>query len=161
MSCASIVALHDTRGSNMSTLHALAGGVLVLLMSPAMADSANEDGAIVAQDRQLNQLIMAGDVKAAAPIYLDEFVLTTSSGVSKNKQGVITEIGNPRLRFELNETSDVTIHRHGDVAVLTGKLHQRGVYQDKAFDSTLRVTDTWVRTRQGWRLLAGHASAAQ
>lgn len=145
----------------MSMQQALASCALALFAGQALADRANDSNTIIAQDRQLNQLIMAGDANAAAPIYLDEFVLTTSRGASKTKQDVVTEIGNQALHFEVNETSDVVIHQHGDVAVLTGTLHQRGVYHEKPFDSTLHVTDTWVRTKEGWRLLAGHASTTQ
>ncbi len=143
------------------SIRPLAASVFALFLVQELAASASDSSAIIAQDQQLNRLISAGDAKAAAPIYLDEFVLTTSRGTSKTKQDVVAEIGSAGLHFEVNETSGVVIHQHGDTAVLTGTLHQRGVYHDKAFDSTLHVTDTWVRTAHGWRLLAGHASVVQ
>jgi ketosteroid isomerase-like protein len=143
----------------MTITRMLTAGALSLVLGQAIAASAEDSNGVIEQDRRLNQLIVAGDAKGAEAFYLDELVLTTSRGQSKSKQDMVTEIGNDGLHFDSNETADVVVHQHGDVAVLTGSLHQSGTYHDKAFDSTLRVTDTWLRTEKGWRLLAGHASA--
>jgi ketosteroid isomerase-like protein len=63
--------------------------------------------------------------------------------------------------LDINETSDVVVRVREDTAVLTGVLHQRGTFDGWPFDVRLRVTDTWVRTRGQWRILAGHASVLE
>jgi ketosteroid isomerase-like protein len=109
-------------------------------------------------DIELNQLILNKDTKQAARFYADDFVLTTSSGTVKYKQYMLDEIVSPDLKLEVNETSNAEVRIVGSTAVLTGTLHQRGIYKGKAFDAWFLVTDTWVKTRDGWKILSGHAS---
>lgn len=113
---------------------------------------------VVEADKQLNQYIAEHNVSAAADMYLDDFVLTTSSGKRKNKQDMLREIGLNDLTFEVNETTQVNVLLHGNTAVLTGTLHQKGIYQNKPFDNQMLVTDTWVLMDSRWKLLAGHAT---
>jgi hypothetical protein len=68
--------------------------------------------------------------------------------------------GNTRgdLRWRAQHLDGVTVTVAGDTAVLTAAVTDevsRGG-RDSAFH--LRLTQTWVRTPQGWRCLAGHAS---
>jgi hypothetical protein len=113
---------------------------------------------VIQADKQLNQLIMDHNVKAASEYYMDDFVLTTSSGATKSKRDLLNEIGLTDLKFEINETTDVHVRLENNTAVLTGTLHQKGVYKDKTFDNKLLVTDTWVFVNGRWKLLAGHAT---
>lgn len=109
-------------------------------------------------DIELNQLILKKDVKQAAHFYADDFILTTSSCKTKYKQTILDEIGSKDLTLEINETTNVEVRMLGSTAVLTGTLHQKGSYNGKAFDVWLLVTDTWVETAGGWKILSGHAS---
>lgn len=139
----------------MRPLFALA---LSALLSTAHAREASHPAAD--RDHQLNMLISRGDATAARAYYHDDFVLTTSSGKAKHKADMLADIGNVLLRLEVNQTHDVAVRVHGDTAVLTGILHQRGRHAGKPFDVRVRVTVTWVRADDGtWVILAGHASA--
>ena len=109
-------------------------------------------------DIELNQLILKKDVEHAAQFYADDFILTTSSSAVKYKQTMLDEIGSKNLQLEINETSNAEVRLVGSTAVLTGTLHQKGIYKGKQFDVWLLVTDTWVHTSSGWKILSGHAS---
>jgi hypothetical protein len=109
-------------------------------------------------DKQLNAYIINHDKKSAEGLYHDLFVLQASGGIKKYKKDMVSDIENKALTLEINETSDVKIIEEGKTVVLTGILRQKGTWNDKAFDYTLMVTDTWVKTKKGWKLLAGHAS---
>jgi hypothetical protein len=113
---------------------------------------------VIEADKQLNRFIVEHKVSAAAELYSDDFVLTTSTGVVKRKQDIVKEIGLPELQFEINETSNVHVRLVGNTAVLTGTLRQKGTYKEKSFDNELLVTDTWVFVNGRWKLLAGHAT---
>lgn len=113
---------------------------------------------VIARDRELNLLIQTHEVEKAKEIYAEQFILTTSSGKAKSRQDVLQEIASPELRLTVNETTDVAVRMVDHTAVLTGILHQQGVYKGNAFDVFLYVTDTWVFTDGRWKLLAGHAS---
>jgi hypothetical protein len=124
---------------------------IVNLGGPSYAD-------VIHADQLLNRYIMEHNVQAAADLYANDFVLTTSSGTVKKKQDMLNEIGLPDLQFEINETTNVQIRLIENTAVLTGTLLQKGVYKEKPFDNKLLVTDTWVFVNGSWKLLAGHAT---
>jgi hypothetical protein len=109
-------------------------------------------------DKQLNLMIIQHDVKQAEILYHDSFTLQASGGIKKYKADMLKDISNNALTLEINETTEVKILQEGKTVVLTGVLRQKGKWNDKPFDYTLLVTDTWVKTRKGWKLLAGHAS---
>jgi hypothetical protein len=113
---------------------------------------------IIRADQQLNRFIVDHDFQAASGVYADDFVLTTSSGKVKQKQDMLKEIGSLELHFEVNETTEVQVRVIENTAVLTGTLHQKGMYKERVFDSKLLVTDTWVKVNGQWKLLAGHAT---
>jgi ketosteroid isomerase-like protein len=64
------------------------------------------------------------------------------------------------LRWRSQRLTDIKVTAAGDAAVLTAavtdEVSQDG--QDRAF--RLRLTQMWVRTPEGWRCIAGHASRA-
>ncbi|MGD0702879.1 MAG: nuclear transport factor 2 family protein [Trebonia sp.] len=68
--------------------------------------------------------------------------------------------GNTRgnLRWRSQRLADIKVTVVGDAAVLTAavtdEVSRDG--QDHAFN--LRLTQMWVRTPEGWRCVAGHAS---
>ena len=144
---------------NFSKGAALALGVVTLAAAAAAShDSDDAPQRVAAADARLNQLIVAHDAQAAQ-FYFDDFVLTTSSGARKHKGDLLAELMDAqKLRLEINQTTQVRVRVQGNAAVLTGVLHQKGIYNDKPFDAFMLVTDTWIETDTGWKLLAGQAS---
>jgi hypothetical protein len=69
-------------------------------------------------------------------------------------------VGNTRrdLRWRSQRLDGIKVAVAGDTAVLTAAVIDEvsGDGRDQAFH--LRQTQTWVRTPEGWRCLAGHAS---
>lgn len=131
---------------------------LSLLLLAASSERFSDKDAVAETDKQLNLLIQQHDAQQAERLYADEFILTTSSGKVKLKKDMLGEIASPDLVLEINETTNVTVRILDNTAVLTGILHQKGRYKEKLFDVKLNVTDTWVKTTAGWKLLAGHAT---
>ena len=132
---------------------------LIVFLALASATSLEQGSAQEVQDAdaRLNRLIMQNQAAEAAPLYLDDFLLITSNGKTVTKTQIVEQIVSPELKLEVNETSEVRVRVHGTTAVLTGILQQKGSWQGKPFDVKLRVTDTWVKTDDGWRLLSGQA----
>jgi len=109
-------------------------------------------------DMELNRLTLNKNSERAAEYYANDFILTTSSGKTRYKQDIVTEIASQEISMIVNETTNVEIRIVGATAVLTGTLHQKGSYRGKFFDHWFVITDTWVETPSGWRILSGHAS---
>lgn len=114
--------------------------------------------AIIQADSLLNQLIRDGNAGTAADLYTENFMLTASSGSQKTKADMIREIGNPALKFEINEITGASVSVVDKTAVLSGSLHQKGVLNGKSFDYRFRVSDTWVYLNGQWKIMAGHAT---
>jgi ketosteroid isomerase-like protein len=133
--------------------------LILLLSSFGPLNNPSEDMEQVRRaDENLNKFILKNDASSAAMFYLEDFVLTTSTWKQKSKFDILSEIASSDLKLLINITEDVEVRIAGQTAVLTGILHQQGSYKEKSFDVMLRVTDTWVKTETGWKILAGHAS---
>jgi len=121
----------------------------------AQADPATE---VLDMDKKLNQLIIQNNAHDAEELYDDDFILITAGGSMKTKKDIVAEIGSSNLKITVNETIQTKVRVYGNAAVLTGILLQRGSYNGKEFDVKLLVTDTWIKTNSGWKILSGHAS---
>jgi ketosteroid isomerase-like protein len=130
----------------------------ILNATIAQAQDRNYERQVVQADAQLNEAIRKNEPLAAEAFYAADFILTMSSGKTKVKSDLLAEIGSTDLKLEVNETENPNVRVLHSTAVLTGKLHQKGIYQGRAFDVFVLVTDTWVKTDSGWKLLAGHAT---
>jgi hypothetical protein len=91
-------------------------------------------------------------------ILADNFVLVTGSGRVYTKADLLEDARSGRTTYEHQEDTDQVVRIWGDTAVVTAKLWEKGVTDGKAFDSTLWFSDTYVRTRDGWRYVFGQAS---
>jgi hypothetical protein len=132
--------------------------LFVLVELSAILKSSPDGLTIKKADIELNQLILSKNSKRAAAYYSDDFVLTTSSGTTKYKHDMVTDIDSPELSLSVNETSNVEIRIIGSTAILTGVLRQAGSFRGKYVDNRFLITDTWVETFSGWKILARHAS---
>jgi ketosteroid isomerase-like protein len=132
--------------------------VFFAMMSASSLDM-NAAQEVKAADARLNELIMQNLSVEAAALYMDDFLLVTSKGKLVTKQEIVEQIASPELKFEVNETTEVRVRVHGTTAVLTGILLQQGSWKGKPFEVKLRVTDTWIKTDSGWRLLSGQAGS--
>jgi hypothetical protein len=130
----------------------------ILGATAALSQDRNYETQVVQADVELNESIKNNEAARAAAFYAEAFTLTTSSGKTKTKSDLLGEIGSPGLKLEVNETENVKVRVLNATAVLTGKLHQKGSFKGQAFDVFVLVTDTWVKTEAGWKLLAGHAT---
>jgi len=59
------------------------------------------------------------------------------------------------MKFESIDMSDVNVQDFGDVAVVTGRLVEKGRYKTSDLSGTYRFTDVWARRNSGWQLVTG------
>ena len=57
---------------------------------------------------------------------------------------------------EAAHNEDMTVHRFGTTAIVTGWLVVRGHGPKGPFSRRYRFTDTWVRRNQRWQIVAAH-----
>jgi ketosteroid isomerase-like protein len=137
-------------------------GLLALIFgSTILAATMSQDQAVdelMRMDADFQRAVGAKDAAAVAKFLADDFILITGSSRILTKQELLREIASPTLKWEMNASREVRVRVHGDAAVVTALLEQKGVDNNERFDSPVRYTDTWIRENGEWRQISGHAS---
>lgn len=98
------------------------------------------------------------DVAALDKMLADDFVFTSSRGIVVTKGQELADIHSGEMRTEAATVDELRVRVRGDAAVVTGRATLKGVWRGQDFGGQYRVTATWVREKERWRLLAEHAS---
>ena len=119
-------------------------------MNPAQAELIN-------LERSWASAELHHDARALSRLMSDDLVLTETDGVY-NKSDQVAFTADPENHFEAIESYDLKVQVHGDAAVVTGGLHEKGTSHGKTFEHRGRFTDTWVRHNGRWQCVASHFS---
>jgi ketosteroid isomerase-like protein len=96
-------------------------------------------------------------IAAVAALLADDYVITLEDGSTYGKVGFISYNAGP-LRVDIADLTDVKIHIHENIAVVTAGYHERGELGGKSYDYHDRLTDVWMKTGGKWQLIASHYS---
>jgi ketosteroid isomerase-like protein len=101
--------------------------------------------------------LAAGDAVVLNALMHPSLQWTTFTGVVLSREQYIAGNTGANLRWASQSLDSTHVEVVGDTAVLTAvvtdEVERDGVEQT----FTLRLTQTWVRTKDGWQCLAGHA----
>jgi ketosteroid isomerase-like protein len=92
-----------------------------------------------------------------AALLADDYVITLEDGSTYGKVGFISYNAGP-LRVDIADLTDVKIHMHENIAVVTAGYHERGEFGGKLYDYHDRLTDVWMKISGKWQLIASHYS---
>jgi ketosteroid isomerase-like protein len=92
-----------------------------------------------------------------AALLADDYVITLEDGSTYGKVGFISYNAGP-LRVDIADLTDVKVHIHESIAVVTAGYHERGEFGGKAYDYHERLTDVWMKIGGKWQLIASHYS---
>jgi ketosteroid isomerase-like protein len=129
----------------------------------AYADSAKSDAEIVAAlDTQYQKAVGENDADTMDKILADDFVLVLGNGTVHTKEELLKEAREKTITWEQQVEVDNSqkVRVWGDTAVVTAKLWVKGSSEGKSFDRKLWFSDTYVRTKDGWKYVFGQASIA-
>jgi len=110
-------------------------------------------------DAFLNDLIKTHNGAKAYNYYSDNFVLTTTSGETKDKRTVVSEIASPAIRYDKYETLEPLVRIEGETALFTGVHHEAGLRDGKMFDVKWLTSSTWIKQGKFWKLLTTHETS--
>jgi len=122
-------------------------GVAVASEKPG-ADPAAQ---IARMEREWAQCFVTGEPGAARDFIADDFVGVSSKGIRYSKAQGLEDIVDNKGKFKSLVASDMTVRVYGDAAVAQGTDAWEMV--DGSQGSAL-WTDTWIRTRGTWRIVA-------
>ena len=109
-------------------------------------------------DSQYQEAVKRNDSVTMGRILADDFVLVTGNGKVYTKKDLLEEAKSGRYQYQHQEDSDRTVRVWGDTAVVTAKLWAKGAEDGNPFDYKLWFSDTYARTKEGWKYVLGQAS---
>jgi len=123
--------------------------------------ASEQDAAVVAAlDKQYQAAVKSNDYGLMEKILADDFVLVTGTGKVFKKADLIGSARNGTSKYEHQEEIEgsQTVRVWGDTAVVTAKLWIKGTFEGQPLDAQVWFSDTYVRTRSGWKYVFGQAS---
>ena len=134
--------------------------------TPAPAgNSADSDDAraVAALDSEFHTAVKTNDAATIDRILSNDFVLVHGGGQTFSKTDVLKQVRDKQAKYEHHEieqgSEKVRVWR--DTAVVTGTLWVKGSQNGQSVDEKMSVTETYVRTPNGWRYVSGQAGPAQ
>jgi len=114
-------------------------------------------------EREWLDAYLKRDVAAMDRIEANDFVITYADGKVLTKADEITNLKKPAPAGPgpIFMTADTKVRVYGDAAVLTGKVIQKGVYNDgpkkgQEYNIQQRYTDVYVKRDGRWQVVASH-----
>ncbi len=143
--------------------HAVSGLLIVAIGFAAFAAGAPSDDPrpLVAKlDIEYQAAVKINDAKSMERILHKDMILVHGNGTTNTRDELINEAGDKSIQYEQQDEDPgtQTVRVWGDTAVVTARLWVKGVRNGHAFDRRLWFSDTYVRTRDGWRYAFGPAS---
>jgi ketosteroid isomerase-like protein len=128
--------------------------VLLALASatPAAAQTSATARALTALENGWARGVVRRDTAMFRRLLDPRFVYTEDSTVMNAEQVIASIRDGDQVDRATN--SDMTIHEHGNTAVVTGVLRLEGRTRSGRFDRRYRFTDTWLRRGGSWRIIA-------
>jgi hypothetical protein len=135
-------------------------GLVIFLATRAARASVEDDKKLVAAlDTQYQAAVEKNDAATMDRLLAEEFILVTGSGKVYTKADLLKEARGGSTRYEHQSDTEQTVRVWENTAVITAKLWEKGIENDKPFDYTLWFSDTYVRTPSGWKYVFGQASS--
>lgn len=110
-------------------------------------------------ERELLGALSKGDLKGAAALLRDDFLITTAGWIAEpvGKRRWLDSAAE-RMTLRSFDLRLLATRQFGDVAVVLAESAQEGTHDGQEFALTFRYTDVWVRGETGWGLATRHAS---
>ena len=136
------------------------GGTLMAGASPS--SPADDAKAVAALDTEYQAAVERNDAETMGRILADDFVLVVGTGAVYTKSDVLKEARNRTIAWEHQKEIDDSqkVRVWGDTAVVTAKLWLKGTSGGRTIDKKVWFSDTYVRTKNGWKYVFGQSSLA-
>ncbi|HEY1890927.1 MAG TPA: nuclear transport factor 2 family protein [Steroidobacteraceae bacterium] len=132
-----------------------------LFLMSGMALGSQQDAAkVAALDTQYQAAVKSNDYATMGRILANDFVLVIGTGHVYTKADLIGYAREASSKWEHQEEFDGSqrVRVWGNTAVVTAKLWIKGTLEGHPLDMKLWFSDTYVRTRSGWKYVFGQSS---
>jgi ketosteroid isomerase-like protein len=112
-------------------------------------------------EERLRGAILAGDVEALDALLSDRIIIVRPDGQVVQKEDDLDLYRSGRQRVMRYEPSKPLIELHGDdIGVVVLQVSIAGEMDTVPFAGSFRVTRTYAREHDAWRIVCEHASSA-
>lgn len=105
---------------------------------------------LVALERETGDRWKRKDVAFFDQMMDDDIVMNLPDGSLQTKKEFLASLRSD-YRVDVATNDEIVVHLHGTTAVVTGVVHNVGVFEGTPFDSRLRYVDTFVWTGDKWK----------
>ena len=123
------------------------------------ASTHGKESLLIALENGWNQAQLRHDSKALDELVADTFISTDNDGTFMTKSQFLADNKDLSYSPSLMTNSEERVFLYGDVAVVAGIYHAKGLNKGKPFDHYGRFTDTWAYLNGRWVCVATHTSA--
>ena len=113
---------------------------------------------VLALEAKWNDAYKRGDFATMNSLLADDFIITVEDGTTYSKAGYIGKTGDGSTQVLASEMSNLKVHAHQNVTVVTGDYHEKGAVKGKPYEYHDRLTDVWMNVDGKWQLIASHYS---
>ena len=111
---------------------------------------------VLAAARRRAEALSSGDSDELGRWLHEGFVWTSHRGEVFDRAAYL-EANTRRVRFVSQELADPQVTVVGDTAIVVAAVRDVVVRNGEPSTYTMRLTQTWIRSADGWQCLAGHA----
>jgi ketosteroid isomerase-like protein len=127
-------------------------------MSQNPVEGKSQEEVVAQLDTDYQLSVARNDAAGMDRILADDFVLISSTGRTFSKDDLLAEAISGRFRYDRQDDTDRTVRIWGNTAVVTALLWAKGTENGKPFAYRTWFSDIYVRTKDGWKYVLGHAS---
>lgn len=118
------------------------------------------DDEILACEAELRHAQLTSDLAALDRLLDDLLAFTNIDGTLASKSDDLSMHRSGRLRITRMDPTDRQLLHLGATSVVCVRMNAEAVIDGVPVTATLRYTRVWHKRPDGWRLVAGHMSAA-
>jgi ketosteroid isomerase-like protein len=133
-------------------------GFLCCLPIVAATQQSTDGAKVLALERKWTEAYKQRDISLLSSLLAEDFAITVEDGSTYGKEGYISHSADTSVRVEEAELSELRVHMHGNVAVVTGAYHEMGASKGKHYEYRDRLTDVWMKMGGQWQVIASHYS---
>ena len=139
--------------------------VLIALVFASPQPSVSKDASDLKELYRLeavwNDAHVRGDADALDNLWANDLLLTIALMPAMKKADALAMVRSNRMPFTRYDTSELTVKRFTDSALVTGRLHRERTMNGKNVTDEWRFTKVYAMSQGQWRVIHWHASPFQ
>ena len=136
----------------------MSGVVAMTLSADLLAQAGTNADEFTSLEATWNQAHLQGDADALDRLWADNIVVIVPRMPPFNKSEALSVFRSGRMRFQRYATSEITVRRYSECAVVTGRLERARTMGERSVTDDWRFTKVYVHGHTGWQVVSFHAS---